>query len=116
MTDVGRTLEEENPYHVEAQGVEGGFFVEEVVFGEGADGSLFMWGDGLERVSEAGSPAQLHLDEYERGAFSHDEIDLPVAGAVVALNQGVAARGEVTQRQVLPPGAGGPLLQAPPAA
>ena len=92
---AGGALAHENPHYVEAQGVEGRLFVEEVVFGQGADGGLFMRGDGLQRVPEAGSSPQLHLDEHERGTAAHYEIELPVAGAVVALDEGVAAPGQV---------------------
>ena len=63
---AGRALAQEDSYDVETHGVEGWLSKEEVVFGQGADLGLFMWGDGLERVSEAGSAAQLHLDEHER--------------------------------------------------
>ena len=90
MTHAGRALAKEDSYDVEPHGVEGWLSIEEVEFGEGADLGLFMRGDGLQRVSEAGSAAQFHLDEDEGGAFAHDEIELPVAGAVVALHEGVA--------------------------
>ena len=66
VTYAGGALAHENPHYVEAQGVEGRLFVEEVLFGQGADGGLFIRGNGLERVPEAGSSPQLHLDEYER--------------------------------------------------
>ena len=65
VTHAGRALAEEDPYDVEAHGLEGWLSIEEVEFGEGADPGLFVWGDGLQRISEAGSAAQLHLDEYE---------------------------------------------------
>src|SRR3712207_3103180 len=67
VTHAGRALAEEDPYDIEAHGVEGWLSIEEVEFGEGADPGLFAWGDGLQRIYEAGSAAQLHLDEYEGG-------------------------------------------------
>ena len=51
--------------HVEAQGVEVGFSVVEVVFGYGAQGLLLAGGNGLQRVSEAGTAPQLDLYEDE---------------------------------------------------
>src|SRR3712207_2548410 len=65
VTHAGRALSEEEAYVIAADGVEGWLSIEEVEFGEGADPGLFAWGDGLQRISEAGSAAQLHLDEYE---------------------------------------------------
>ena len=113
VTHAGRALAKEDSYDVEPQGIEGWLSIEEVVFGEGADLSLFTRGDGLQRVSEAGSAAQLHLDEDEGRAASDYEVELPVAGAVVALHQGVASPGQIAQRELLAPGAGGSILQAP---
>ena len=66
MAYAGCALAHEDSYDVETHGVEGWLSIEEVVFGQEADLGLFTWGDGLERVSEAGSAAQLHLDEHER--------------------------------------------------
>jgi hypothetical protein len=65
VTDAGLALAKEDPYDVEPHGVEGWLSIEEVEFGKGADLGLFMRGDGLQRVSEAGSAAQFHLDEDE---------------------------------------------------
>ncbi len=112
VTHAGLALAEEDPYDVEAHGVEGWLSIEEVEFGEGADPGLFTRGDGLQRISEAGSAAQLHLDEYEGRAVANYEVELPVAGAIVAFHQGVALPGQVAQRELLAPGAGGPVSQA----
>ena len=95
MTHAGRALAKEDPYDVEPHGFEGWLSNEEVVFGQGADLGLFVWGDGLQRVSEAGSAAQLHLDEDEGRAAADYEVELPVAGAVVALHEGIALPGQV---------------------
>jgi hypothetical protein len=43
VTHAGRALAEEDPYDVEAHGVEGWLSIEEVEFGEGADPGLFAW-------------------------------------------------------------------------
>ena len=47
VDDPGCALDDEYPDHVEAQGVEVGFSFGEVLFGQGADGGLFAWVDGL---------------------------------------------------------------------
>src|SRR5918992_617049 len=52
--------------HVEPQGVEMWFSSVEVVFGYGAQGLLLAGGDGLQRVSEAGTAPQFHFHEDER--------------------------------------------------
>jgi hypothetical protein len=52
--------------HIEPQGVEMWFSGVEVVFGYGAQGLLLAGGDGLQRVSEAGTAPQFHFHEDER--------------------------------------------------
>ena len=69
--------------------------VGEVPFGEVVEGGLFAGRYGFERVAECGSPAQLYLDEDEGGSFADDEIYLPPARPVVALDEPVAAPREV---------------------
>jgi|SRR5688572_24845830 hypothetical protein len=95
VTHAGRAFAEEDAYDVEAHGVEGWLSIEEVEFGEGADLGLFTRGDCLQRISEAGSAAQLHLDEYEGCTAADDEVEFPVAGAVVALHKCVALSRQV---------------------
>jgi hypothetical protein len=66
----GCAFSDEYPDHIEAQGVEGGFSLGEVPFGQGADGGLFARGDRLERISEAQSAAQFHFGEDEGVIFA----------------------------------------------
>ena len=103
----------ENADHVEAYGIEVRFAVGEVSFGEMAQGRLFAWCHGLERVSESGPPAQFHLDEDEGAPIAKYQIDLPTARPVVALDEPVAAPGQVAKREVLAPRPGGCVTQAP---
>lgn len=100
-------------HYVKAHGVEGWLSFGEVELGQGAEGVLFAGSDGLEWAAEAGSPAQLDFDEDEGGALAHYEVDLAVARAVIAIHEHVAEILEVAQRQLLAPGPGGALAQAP---
>jgi hypothetical protein len=86
---------DEDPDHVEAQGVEIRVSVGEVLHGEGADVTLFASSYSFERVSEAGPAAQFHLDEDEGVVFAYDQVDLPVARPVVAVDEGVSPAGQV---------------------
>ncbi len=103
----------ENADNVEAEGVEVGVALGEVLYGERAKGGLLARCHGFQRISEAGPAPQLDLDEDE-GVFRADyQVDLPAARPVVALDQPVAAPGQVAQREVLTPRSGGLLPQAP---
>ncbi len=103
----------EDTHDVEADGVEGRFSFGEIKLGQGAEGILFAGSDGLEWAAEAGSSAQLDLDEDEGGALAHDEVDLSVTRAVIALDELVAASHQVAQRQLLAPLPGRAPAQAP---
>jgi hypothetical protein len=85
----------EDADYVEAQGVEVWVAVGEILGGERADGTLFAWGYGFERIPESGSAAQFHLHEDEGVVFADDQVDLPVAGPVVAFDEGVSPAGKV---------------------
>ena len=56
--------------------------------------------DGFERVAEASLTTQLNLDEDF--FLADDQVDLPAARPVVALDEPVAAPGQVAQREILP--------------
>jgi hypothetical protein len=99
--------------HVEAQGFEVWLVDGEVLFCEGAKGPLFTWGYGFQGVAEARSAAEFHFYEDEDPFFTDDQVDLPAASPVVALDQPVAAPGQVAQRKVLPPRPGSLLCQIP---
>ena len=111
VDDPGCALDDEYPDHVEAQGVEVGFSFGEVLFGQGADGGLFAWGDGLERVSEAQSAAELHFDNDEGMFPAQDQVQLPVTGTVVPFDELVSPPHQVLQRELLAPGAGETFAQ-----
>ncbi len=72
-----------------------------------------MRGNGLQRVSEAGSAAQLHLDEDEGRTASDDEIELHEAGAVVLALRYLTRQGYTLVERIFTPGAGGPVPQSP---
>jgi hypothetical protein len=65
-----------------------------------------MYCDGLQRVAEACTAPQFDFHEDKEIVFAKDQVDLPVASSVVALDELVAAPGEVTEREVLTPGSG----------
>ena len=99
--------------HVEPQGVEMWFSSVEVVFGYGAQGLLLAGGDGLQRVSEAGTAPQFHFHEDECFVFAHYEVDLPAPRPVVALDGRVTVLDQVAQGEVFTPCAWGFVFQAP---
>lgn len=113
MDDAGYISLEEDTDDVEAHGVEGWLLLGQVLFGQGADSALLARGDGLERVSVARSAAQFDLDEDQGVLVAQDQVQLAEAGAVVTLDERVASLGEVTQREVLAPGAGAAFAQGP---
>jgi hypothetical protein len=100
-------LSHEDAHHVETHRVEGWLLLGQEAFGEAPYYSLLARGDGVERVSIARSAAQLHLDEHEGFSVAHDQVQLPEARTVVALDEFVASLRQVTQREVFAPGAGG---------
>lgn len=103
----------EDSDHVETRGIESRLSLRQVLPGEGAYGGLLARGDGVERVSVACPPSQFDLNEDEGRSLAEDEIQLPVAGPVVALDQLVATVGQVPQREVLTPRAARTFAQGP---
>ena len=103
----------EYSHDVETDGGEVRVPVGQVLFGEGAEGGLFVWGNRFQRVSEARTAPKLHFHEDEDCIFAKDQVDLPEASPVVAFDELVAAPGEITEREVLAPGSGGLLFQSP---
>lgn len=97
----GFTREEFYTDDVEAKGAGPEAFILEVHPGQGAQLPPLPGGHGLERVAESGAAAQLHLDEDDGDLVGQDQVYLPEAGAVVALEEGVAALLEVPQGEVL---------------
>ena len=87
--------------------------VGEVSFGEAAEGALFTWGYGFERVAEAGRAAQFHFYEDQGVFVADDQVDLATARPVVALDEPVATPGQVAQREVLAPRPGRLFCQSP---
>jgi hypothetical protein len=100
-------LSHEDAHHVETHRVEGRLLLGQEAFGEAPYYRLLARGDGVERVSIARSAAQLHLDENEDVCVAQDQVQLPEARTVVALDELVASLRQVTQREVFAPGAGG---------
>ena len=109
--DIGSIGEDAD--HVESQGVVVWSSGVEVVFGDGAQGALLAGGDGLERVSVAGSAPQLYLDEDEGVILAYYQVDLPAAGPVVALDELVPVLDQVAQSEVFAPCPGRFVLQSP---
>ena len=56
---------------------------------------VIVYPNGDVEVSGALRDCFTPQNQYERGTAAHYEIELPVAGAVVALDEGVAAPGQV---------------------
>lgn len=108
----GASLEKDTD-DVEADGFEVGLFIGQVLFGERADGPLLACGNCVEGVPVSRSAAQLDLDEDEGALVAHDQVELPEAGAVVALDELVALLRQVTQGEVFAPGPYGASAQEP---
>jgi len=106
-------LLEEYPYHVEAHGVEIRLVFGQVLFGQGAYGGLLAGGNGVEGIPVALPAPQLDLHKDDGVPLTEDEIQLPEAGAVVALDELVAVLPEVAQREVFAPRASGTSAQGP---
>lgn len=113
MEEPWAALLHEDAHHIEAHRVEVRLLLGQEAFGEAPYYGLLARGDGVERVSVARSAAQLHLDEHERVCVAKDQVQLPEARAVVALDELVAFLRQVTQREVFTPGARGMSAQGP---
>jgi hypothetical protein len=111
VDDPGCAFVDEYPDHVETQGVEAWSPIEEVSLGQGADGGLFAGGDGFEWMPEAGSATQFHFDKDEGIAVAQDQVQLPVTGPVVALDEDVPPPRQVAQGEIFAPRAGATFAQ-----
>ncbi|HEX2742148.1 MAG TPA: hypothetical protein VHM69_17045, partial [Rubrobacter sp.] len=58
---------------------------------------------GFQRVTEADPASKFHFYEDEEFVFAQYQVELTVARPVVALDELVAAAGQVPQREVLAP-------------
>ena len=76
----------EYPDDVEAHGIEVRISLRQVLFGQGAYCGSFTRGHGVEGIAEAPPFTQLDLDEDDGVPVAQDQVQLPVAGAVVALD------------------------------
>ena len=74
---------------------------------------VVVYADGSLDISGALRNCFTPANQDEGRAAANYEVELPEAGAIVAFHQGVALPGQVAQRELLAPGAGGPILQAP---
>jgi hypothetical protein len=83
------------------------------VFGYGAQGILFVGGDGFQWVSVAAPAPQLDFNEHECVVLANYQVDFPAPGPVVALEKFVTTFDQVAQREVFTPCSGGPVLQSP---
>ena len=101
MAHFAGSVGEEHSDGVEAQSVEGGFSVDQVLPGQGADGGLFAGGNGFERVAEAEAAAELYFDEDEGIAMAHYEVDLAPARPVVPFDENVALALQMAERYLL---------------
>ncbi len=64
--------------------------LEEISFGRPAEGLLLPRRDGVFRRPIGAIPPQLHFDEHELTGIVRDEVDLPPAVAVIALQNAEA--------------------------
>ncbi len=113
MRDLGWSPADEDADHVEAQEVKIGGSLGQVLLGREADGVLFSGRYGLQGGAVGGAAAKLHLDDHECVFVARDQVELPAAGAVVALDDLVAFTGEVAARYLLAEISGGPVVRAP---
>jgi hypothetical protein len=111
VDEARSALADEYADDVEAHGIEVWLLLGQVSFCERADGGLLASGDRIERATEARPPAQLHLGKDDSIAVAQYQVYLAEAGAVVAFDELVALLGEVTQRELLAPRAGGTFVQ-----
>lgn len=72
---------------------------------------MFTGGYGFEGGAEARAAAHLDFDEDDCGTVAQDQVQFPVTGPVVALDEDVAAPGQVAQREFFAPRARAPVVQ-----
>jgi hypothetical protein len=111
VDEAGYAPADEYPDDVKAHGIEVRLLLGEVLYCEGANGGLLAGGDRVERATEAGPPAQLHLCENESVPVAQDQVQLAEAGAVVALDELVALLRQVAKSELFAPRAGGTIAQ-----
>ena len=90
MDEARSALADEYADDVEAHGIEVRLLLGQVSLCERADGGLLASGDGVERATEAGPPAQLHLGKDDGIAVAQYQVYLPAPRPVVALDERVA--------------------------
>ena len=104
----------QDAHHVEAHLLADGAPLRQVLVGREPEPAALGRGHRLHRLPESRAPAQLDLDEDQGRAVLQDQVDLPAAGPVVALDEGVSQAAEVGERELLPPRAGGRRPAQPP--
>ena len=113
MRDLGPLPAEQDADNVEAEGLEIGCPLGEVLLGHDTDGALFAGRYGFEGGPVGGAAAEFHLDNDEGVGVARDQVKLSPAGAVVALHDLVSLAREVAARQLLAEVAGEAVAQAP---
>lgn len=99
---VGYDLDSENPAatgHQYCRHVEPARTVPQPPFmneraGQTSEPALLAWMDGVKRPAERITGARLHLDEDEVQTMRCDEVDLPVPGAYISVEDDVTAGGQ----------------------
>ena len=84
-----------------------------ILLGHEPDRLLLSGGYGVQGVAVGLAAAELHLDDHEGIGVTGDDVHLPAAGAVVALDDLVSLAGQVAARDLLPEPARGPVIQPP---
>ncbi len=65
------------------------------------------------RDAQSRFPRPFHFDEDDGVPLAEEQVQLPVAGPVAALDEDVAAPRKVAQRELCAPRARGPVAQGP---
>ncbi len=98
MGDLGPPALKQDADHVEAQVVEIGVSLGEVLFGHEADCALFARRYGFQGGPVGGATTEFHLDYYEGVILARDQVQLAAPGAVVALDDLVALADQIAAR------------------
>lgn len=80
----------EDSDHVEAKLLEARVSFGEVLLGDEAKFLLLERRDGFGRLAEGSSSAELHFTKDEGFSVAEDQVDLPVAGLEVSLDEGIS--------------------------
>ncbi len=75
---------------IEARLLELRLLFREILLGDSSYGCLFVFGDGFEWIAESRAAPELHLHENEGVTVTQDQVQLPVARPVVALDERIA--------------------------